>query len=441
MATFLTALAGKLARASSACSVSLSVCTATQYRRAHCVSVMTQTVIKTHTCRNVQLNVTRHVSDFGKVPASELWGGVFGVSNAGRKRGRAKKGSKRMDLNRGQIIGLGKNNMVWPGLNSPVVKGREMMSIKSLPPDSERESKIREIRDRGSLFRKMKVPALQRGWTGAKRGGTSIGAPDPVGDYTFEGFDTRVLEFKLVTNMTGNLGRKQRFSSFVITGNKNGLAGFALAKAPNAVASLRKAKNMAAQRLRYIERYQDHTVCHNFFSKEKETAVYVYKAAKGKGLTCHRAIKTMCDVIGIEDLSAKVEGSTSNVQNITKAFFAGLQKQETHQELADRVKLNVVEFRPELENVPLVVARPQDGPTQEEGIKEEGFNFETLYYGGKVPLYRPKRDPFYFKQRSWRIKKRFLMKMRNQKQAQLEREALGLEPSLEEKKLRARPLR
>ena len=33
------------------------------------------------------------------------------------------------------------------------------------------------------------------------------------------------FQFKLVTNMTGNLGRKQRFSAFVITGNKNGLAG------------------------------------------------------------------------------------------------------------------------------------------------------------------------------------------------------------------------
>lgn len=41
----------------------------------------------------------------------------------------------------------------------------------------------------------------------------------------FEGFDTRVLEFKLVTNMTGTLGRKMRFSAFVVVGNKNGLAG------------------------------------------------------------------------------------------------------------------------------------------------------------------------------------------------------------------------
>ncbi|XP_076442988.1 small ribosomal subunit protein uS5m-like [Babylonia areolata] len=439
MAAVFCAVAVKLARASSACSV--SVCAGTQYRRAHCLSVLTQNVTRLETGLDTQLSFTRNASLFGKLTSDDLWGGVYGVSNAGRKRGRAKRGSKKIDLNKGQIVGVGKDNIVWPGLNAPVVKGREMIGIKPLPPDPERENKIREIRDKGSQFRRFKTPALQRGWTGAKRAGTSIGPPDPVGDYKFEGFDTRVLEFKLVTNMTGNLGRKQRFSSFVVTGNKNGLAGFALAKAPNGSASLRKAKNMAAQRLQYIERYRDHTVFHNFYTKEKQTALYVYKAAKGKGLTCHRAIRTMCEVIGIEDLSAKVEGSTSNIQNITKALFAGLQKQETHQELADRAKLNVVEFRSEMDNIPIVVARPKEGQTALEGIKEEGFDFENLYYRGKVPLTKPKRDPFYYKLKSWRIKKRFLMKMRNQKQAQLEREALGLEPSLEEKKLRARPLR
>lgn len=72
--------------------------------------------------------------------------------------------------------------MVWPGLNAPVIKGRELISIKPLPPDPERETKIKEARDRTSQFRTFKVPALQRGWTGGKLGGTSIGPPDPVGD-------------------------------------------------------------------------------------------------------------------------------------------------------------------------------------------------------------------------------------------------------------------
>ena len=100
-----------------------------------------------------------------------------------------------------------------------------------------------------------------------------------------------------------------------------------------------------------------------------------------------------------------------------------------------------MEFRPDTDNIPIVVARPEDGKTREEGIKEEAFDFENLYYGGKVPLYRPKPDPFYFRLKSWRIKKRFLMKMRNQKEAQLQRLMLGIEPSPEEKKLRSRPLR
>lgn len=43
------------------------------------------------------------------VPANALWKGITSVSNAGRKRGRAKTVSKKniKDLNRGQIIGVG----------------------------------------------------------------------------------------------------------------------------------------------------------------------------------------------------------------------------------------------------------------------------------------------------------------------------------------------
>ena len=37
-----------------------------------------------------------------------------------------------------------------------------------------------------------------------------------------------IFQLKLVANMTGNFGRKQRFSAFVVTGNKQGLAGMLL---------------------------------------------------------------------------------------------------------------------------------------------------------------------------------------------------------------------
>lgn len=59
--------------------------------------------------------------------------------------------------------------------------------------------------------------------------------------------------------MKGNLGRTRRVSCLAVTGNKQGLGGFALAKSVETKAALRKAKNRAGQKLIHIQRYNDHT--------------------------------------------------------------------------------------------------------------------------------------------------------------------------------------
>ena len=48
-------------------------------------------------------------------------------------------------------------------------------------------------------------------------------------------------------------------SIFAVTGNGNGLAGFALSKATTVQDAIRKVKNRAGQKLLYIHRYNDHT--------------------------------------------------------------------------------------------------------------------------------------------------------------------------------------
>ena len=67
-------------------------------------------------------------------------------------------------------------------------------------------------------------------------------------------------------------------------------------------------------------------VLHDFFCAFGQTKIYVYKKPEGFGLVCHRAIRTMCQVIGIKDLYAKIEGPT-NLQHIVKAFMLGLLRQ------------------------------------------------------------------------------------------------------------------
>lgn len=46
----------------------------------------------------------------------------------------------------------------------------------------------------------------------------------------------------------------------------------------------------------------------------------------GYGLHCHRAVITLCKLIGIQDMYCKVQGSV-NLLNITKALFTALANQ------------------------------------------------------------------------------------------------------------------
>ncbi|GJQ80194.1 mRpS5 [Trypoxylus dichotomus] len=341
---------------------------------------------------------------FNKLPADSLWKGITSVSNAGKKRGRAKTVSKKniKDLNRGQVIGIGRANIIWPGLSVPIIRGKELVEQQKLPEDPEREKKLIQLRDSMGTFKYAKLSPMERGWTGAKMPGRSIGPPDPIGEDTFEGFDTRVLELKTVFNMKGNFGRKRRLSVFVVTGNSNGLAGFAIGKGIESKIALRKARNRAGQKLMRIKIFRDHTVYHDFFTQFGSTKIFVSQRPPGHGLICHRAIKTICNVVGIKDLYAKVEGST-NLQHIVKAFFLGLLRQKTHQEIAEDKKLHLIELTKETNDFPNVLASPTQCREAKDVSSSEILDLTQHSLDGRVIYRKRKEPPFFTKLKSWQI--------------------------------------
>jgi small subunit ribosomal protein S5 len=344
------------------------------------------------------------------VPADELWKGVTSVSNAGRKRGRAKGLMRRKDLNRGQVIGIGKANIQWPGLSAPIIRGRELVQRQQLPPDPDREAKIIKLRDSMSGKRFQKLTPLERGWSGNKMPGRSIGPPDPIGEDAFEGFDTRVIELKTVFNMKGNLGRKRRLSCFVVTGNGNGLAGFATGKAVDSRAVMRKAKNRAGQKLMHIELCEGKGIFHDFYCAFGKTKIFVEKKPEGYGLVCHRAIKTICEVVGIKDLYAKCEGA-GNVQHVVKAFFLGLLSQKRYDQIAESKGLLLVEFKKETGDFPRVVATPTVCRTEEDIKHDEIMDYTQVAMDGKLALKRKKFPKFYentygYQLHKWKEEKR-----------------------------------
>lgn len=276
------------------------------------------------------------------------------------------------DLNRGQNIGEGRGGFLWPGLNIPVIKGGTIQSFSKRGEAEQLElrAELERQRDEWDRKRKLKIKR-ERGWSGNCWGGISLGHPDPGPNReTYEDFDCRVIEVKSVFNMTAKEGRKRSISALVAVGNGNGAAGFALGKATDRTTALRKAKNRAMHYLYYIERYNDHTIYHDVESTFKRTTLRMKKQNKGCGLHCHRAVITLCKLIGIKDMYAKVEGSV-NLLNITHALFQGLANQETHQMLADRKQLNVVEFSEERGPLPVVVARPQLGARSDPEVEDD----------------------------------------------------------------------
>ncbi|XP_014207705.1 28S ribosomal protein S5, mitochondrial [Copidosoma floridanum] len=361
----------------------------------------------------------RLTSFFTRRAAETLWKSVTSVSNAGRNRGRGRGLARKIkDLNRGQYIGMGKINMQWPGLTAPIMRGSTVLKQQRLPDDPEREAKIIKMRDIARTKGSRRVHPLERGWTSAKMGGKKIGPPDPVNDEPFEGFDTYVLEHKIVNHMTGNLGRKRSFSSFVVTGNFDGLVGFGLGKSSEGKTALRIAKNRAGQKLMFVPRYNNHTVYHDFFSQFGSTKLFVSKKPEGFGLRCHRALVCACQIMGIKDLRVKIEGAI-NYQHIIKAFLIGLLKQKTHAELAEEKKLHLVEMRPENWNYPKVVASPSVVRKPEEIRSTEVMDFTQYVLGGKVVLQKIKPSPFYIEFPSHKIRLRKYERQRNQNQVRI----------------------
>lgn len=67
-------------------------------------------------------------------------------------------------------------------MSVPIIRGKEIIEQQQLPEDPEYEKKLVELRDKMGKFRHPRLSPLDRGWSGNKMPGRSIGPPDPIGE-------------------------------------------------------------------------------------------------------------------------------------------------------------------------------------------------------------------------------------------------------------------
>ncbi|KAH9589710.1 28S ribosomal protein S5, mitochondrial, variant 2 [Schistosoma haematobium] len=93
-------------------------------------------------------------------------------------------------------------------------------------------------------------------------------------------------------------------------------------------------------------------------------------------------IKTLCQVIGIKDMYARVEGSTNNYQAIARGFIRLLKQQKTYEDLANSLGLHVVEFAADRDMYPHVLASPACGHANDfskNNVNESGDSSAVIH--------------------------------------------------------------
>ncbi|KAK0408600.1 hypothetical protein QR680_004048 [Steinernema hermaphroditum] len=334
------------------------------------------------------------VNFFMRRTGPELWKTLTSVSKSGQKKGRRATRQQVRPLDRFYRIGAGPMNVKFPGLNTPIDMRKDIEAEPmSIVEQNEEEIKasLNRIRthleERGTQSKRRpreKLHPLERGFSGTQIVGQRLGPPPPVDDVKFDDFETYCLEVKRTSNMTRVFGRVHTMSALIITGNGRGTAGYAVGKAP-----IHRTNNAIL--------LEGRTIFQDFYAECRNTRVFAQRRPEGFGLSCHPRLEKICQAIGIKDIYVKVEGSTKNYLALTHAFVTGLLNQETHQQLAERKGLHVVEMKPGRHYLPQIIA----SPITAELVKDEELppldrlKLDDFYGEGRFPWRKPKQLPFW----------------------------------------------
>lgn len=137
-----------------------------------------------------------------------------------------------------------------------------------------------------------------------------------------EGFEERILDLRRVTRVVAG-GKRFRFRAAVAIGDKNGRVGFGLAKGADVAGAVSKAKIQAEKHIIKVPLKGD-TIPYDIEIKYGSARVILKPAKKGHGLVAGGAVRIICYLAGIKDLSAKILSHTKNPLNNAKATIKAL---------------------------------------------------------------------------------------------------------------------
>lgn len=128
-------------------------------------------------------------------------------------------------------------------------------------------------------------------------------------------------------------GRRFHFSALVISGNRDGIAGFGFAKANDVPGAVEKATRDAHKELRKFK-VSGGTIPHPVIGRYGASKVVLIPAVPGTGISAGSCVRAVVELAGVKNMLSKSFGRNNPI-NLVKATFDALSKLRTPQEAAE----------------------------------------------------------------------------------------------------------
>lgn len=138
-------------------------------------------------------------------------------------------------------------------------------------------------------------------------------------------FDQKLLDLARVTRVVKG-GRRFSFRATMVIGNRKGKVGVGVAKGSDVSDAISKAVADAKKGMVFVKRTNT-TIAHEIFEKYGAAKVLLKPAKEGKGIVAGGAMRSVIDLVGIKDVTAKSLGSSNKI-NVARATVRALSKVE-----------------------------------------------------------------------------------------------------------------
>ena len=143
----------------------------------------------------------------------------------------------------------------------------------------------------------------------------------------FPKWTKRVVKVSRITKVNKS-GKKLRFGAVVVIGNANGQVGLGVGKADDVVEAVKKAVNDGKRELISIPITKNYSIPYTVTGKYGAANVIIKPAMAGSGVLAGGSVRTVLELSGIQNISAKQLGC-DNLLNNARATMCALKSIKT----------------------------------------------------------------------------------------------------------------